>query len=118
MDMDMDMDTWTRTWTWTWTWTYGHGQDMDMDMDMWTWTWTWKSGADLEGGAPGPLVKKFVQILLTHPNKNIPWAYQGISMVQCHMQLHGESMGIPMDIHRNTMEFSWSILWSFHGILE
>ena len=70
-----------------------------------------------------PLVKKFVQILLPHPNKNIPQAYHGISMVQCPTELHGETMfstienpweyprisiGIPWIFMVNTMEFPWN----------
>ena len=35
-----------------------------------------------------------------------PWPY------------HRKLMGIPMDIRRNTMDFSWSIPWRFHGISE
>ena len=39
-----------------------------------------------------------------------PWRIDG--------QYHRKSTGIPMDIHRNTMNCSWSIPWNFHGILE
>ena len=41
------------------------------------------------------------------------------------MELHGgsivstikKSMGIYMDTHGNTMDFSWSVPWSYHGYL-
>ena len=71
-----------------------------------------------------------------NPYKNIPLVFHGQSMVQfpwntmeypwssshrtpwrIHGQYHRKSMVIHMDSHGNTMEFSWSLRWIFHGFL-